>query len=435
MFVEKLKVMNHTQDPSNFAVTVGLDWADKKHDFWIQSASGGKPEHRVVEQTPEALHAWVATMRERFSNKPIAIAIETSRGAVISALGAYDFIVLFPINPGMLCSYREAFCVSGAKDDRTDAMLLEEYLRLHMAKVRALEPDTQLTRKIGGLVENRRDLVNDRTRLVNQLHSLLKTYYPLMEVLFPDLGIPLATQFLLKWPDLPSVQKAGPTVMREIYYGHQSRSKKVMEERLEAIAQAQALTNDPALIEPAMLKAVALAGMLEVLHRSIKEMESVIEQALAMHPDAAIFRSFPGAGPTMTPRLLAAFGTNRDRFESAQHIQQFYGIAPVKKQSGQSKIIHMRNRCPKFGRQTFHENASHAARTEGWTKTFYEQQRARKKGHHAAVRSLAFKLMRIYFSCWQKRKPYDACVYEKALITHGSPLAGLLKTKAPASGG
>lgn len=59
----------------------------------------------------------------------------------------------------MLCSYRAAFCASGAKDDRTDAMLLEEYLRLHMAKLRPLEPDNELTRKLAALVENRHGLI------------------------------------------------------------------------------------------------------------------------------------------------------------------------------------------------------------------------------------------------------------------------------------
>src|ERR1035438_1905985 len=101
--------MNQNKTATNFAATIGLDWADKKHDLWIQPATGGKPEHLVIEQTPEALHEWVAKIRARFPRRRIAIAIETSRGAVISALGAYDFMVLFPINPGMLCSYREAF--------------------------------------------------------------------------------------------------------------------------------------------------------------------------------------------------------------------------------------------------------------------------------------------------------------------------------------
>jgi transposase len=426
--------MTNPDTPLTFAATIGLDWADKKHDLWIQAAAGGKPEHLVIDQTPEALHEWVAKVRSRFGNARIAIAIETTRGAVISALAAYDFIVLFPINPSMLCSYRQAFCVSGAKDDRTDAMLLEEYVRLHGAKLRSLEPDTELTRKLAGLVENRRGLVDERTRLVNQLHSLLKTYYPLMEVLFEDMTTPLAAQFLLRWPDLASLKKADRATLRRFFYGHNSRSERAMEERLQAIAQAQPLTTDPALIEPAVLKAQALAGMLMVLHQSIDRIETSTQETTDAHPDAAIFRSFPSAGPAMAPRLLVAFGTHRDRFASAQEAQQFYGIAPVKIQSGQTKVIHMRHRCPKFARQTFHENASHAVRKEGWAKRFYEQQRARKKGHHAAVRSVAFKLMRIYFSCWKRQECYDASRYEKALQMHGSPLAKTLKEQPPTAG-
>jgi transposase len=426
--------MNNAQPHPAFAATIGLDWADKKHDLWIQAAAGGKPEHLVLEQTPEALHEWVAKMRARFAQARVAIAVETSRGAVISALGAYDFIVLFPINPGSLCKYREAFCVSGAKDDRTDAMLLEEYLRLHPAKLRPLEPDTELTRKLAGLVEKRRGLVDERTRLVNQLHSLLKTYYPLMEVLFDDLTLPLAAQFLLKWPNLAAVKKAGAAALRKFFYGHNCRNEKTLTQRLQTIEQARALTDDPALIEPAVLQAQALAGMLEALQSVIDQLETKIEQTTDAHPDAAIFRSFPAAGPAMAPRLLVAFGTNRNRFASAQEAQQFYGIAPVKKQSGQSKVIHMRHRCPKFARQTFHENASHAVRKDGWAKTCYEQQRARKKGHHAAVRSVAFKLMRIYFSCWKHNQCYDASRYEKALTKHGSPLAKLIKKATPTAG-
>ena len=150
---------------------MGLDWADQKHDLWVRPADGSKAEHLRLEQTPEALHEWVAKERERFANRKIAIAVETSRGPVISALMAYDFIVLFPVNPKSLKDYRSAFSVGGAKDDRTDAQLLEEFVRLHRDKLRALEPDTELTRKLAGLVENRR-------RLVDEAHAWLIKYTP-----------------------------------------------------------------------------------------------------------------------------------------------------------------------------------------------------------------------------------------------------------------
>src|SRR5437764_1171531 len=250
--------MNTTTD---FAATLGLDWADQKHDLWIRPAEGSKAEHVRLEQTPEALHEWVAKVREGFANRRIAIAVETSRGPVISALMAYDFIVLFPVNPKCLKDYRSAFAVSGANDDRTDAQLLEEFVRLHRDKLRALEPDTELTRKLAGLVENRRHLVDERTRLVNQIHATLKTYYPLAEALLEgQMNTPMAADFLARWPDLDSLRRAKPEGVRSFFYQHNSRSAKKTEERLAALKKAKALTTDPALIVPARHLVLALAG-------------------------------------------------------------------------------------------------------------------------------------------------------------------------------
>jgi transposase len=281
----------------NFAATLGLDWADQKHDLWIRPAQGAKAEHLHLEQTPEALHQWAARLRERFANRPVAIGIETSRGPVISALMAYDFIVLYPVNPKALKDYRAAFAVSGAKDDRTDAQLLEEFIRLHRDKLKALAPDTELTRRLAGLVENRRRLVDERTRLVNQVHNSLKTYYPLAETwLGGQMNSPMAAAFLARWPDLESLQKAELKTLRAFFHQHNSRSALKMEERLASLRQAQALTADPAIILPARLLVGALVGMLKSLHQSIDRLDQEIEQAMDQHPDAFIFRSFPGAG-------------------------------------------------------------------------------------------------------------------------------------------
>jgi transposase len=405
-----------------FAATLGLDWADTHHDLWLQPADGQPAEHLILEQQPEALHDWIAQLRARFENRPVAFAIETSRGPVIAALLAYDFITVFPVNPKALASYRESFRVSGAKDDRSDARLLEQYLRHYAAQLKPLSPDTVLTRQLAGLVEKRRALVDLRTQLVNQLHAELKLYYPLARSLLGKLTTPLAAAFLKKWPTLEALQQAGPAKVRAFFYAHNSRSADKMAARLQALASARALTTDPALIRPASLKVQALAALLQSLHPAIATLDEEIQKTFAAHPDAAIFASFPGAGPALAPRLLAAFGSQRDRFASAQEVQQLFGIAPVIKASGRSRLIQMRWRCPKFGRQSFHENAAQALKREPWARAFYEQQRQGKK-HHAAVRALAFKLIRIYFICWRDRKNYDANLYTNSLTQRGSTLA------------
>jgi len=421
---------------TDFAATIGLDWADQKHDLWICPADGAKAQHRSLEQTPEALHEWVAKLRERFGNRPVALGIETSRGPVISALLAYDFIVLFPVNPKALKDYRAAFAVSGAKDDRTDAQLLEELIRLHQDKFRALAPDTELTRRLAGLVQTRRHLVDERTRLVNQLHSTLKTYYPLAETLLDgQMNKPLAAAFLARWPDLDTLQQASLPPLRAFFYKHHSRSAQKMEQRWAALQAAKALTTDPAIITPARMLVVALATLLKPLHQAITRLDQAIEQAMAQHPDAPIFQSFPGAGPALAPRLLVAFGTHRDRFQSAADVAQFYGLAPVVSQSGNTKTVHMRHRCPKFGRQTFHENANCAAKQGSWTGGYYEQQKGRHDDkHHQACRALAYKLIRIYFACWKHRQAYDPDRYLHALEKHGCPLHKKLQTPTPVAG-
>ena len=421
---------------SSFAATIGWDWADKKHDLSLRPAGASKSESVQLQQTPEALHEWVAKLRARFPDQPVAIAIETSRGPAISALMAYDFIVIFPINPKALSSYRAAFSVANAKNDSSDAILIEEYVRLHHDKLKALQPDTVLTRTLAGLVEVRRQLVDERTRFVEQLHTVLKTFHPLAEALFSDqMTLPIATDFLDRWPELASLQKATPEDLRTFFFKHNSRSRKIVEERLQAIAQAKPLTQDPAIVQPARLRVKALTGMLKPLHRSIAQLDQDIEKAMDQHPDAPIFRSLPGAGPCLAPRLLVAFGTNRDRFESAAEVAQFYGIAPVTRQSGTAKTVHFRHRCPKFGRQSFHENAGCALRAEPWASCFHSHYKTKHDNrHHQANRALAFKLTRIYFACWKHHQPYDPNRYLKALEKSNSPLLKRLQATQKTSG-
>jgi hypothetical protein len=87
------------------------------------------------------------------------------------------------------------------------------------------------------------------------------------------------------------------------------------------------------------------------------------------------------------------------------------------------KWVHRRWACPKFVLQTFHEFADQARKFCSWSKLYYRQQRAIGKEHHAAVRALAYKWIRIMFRCWKDRKVYDAALYTKSLSARGSGLA------------
>ena len=111
---------------TQFKATIGLDWADQKHDLWIRPAEGAKADISAWSKPPKPFTNGSPNCGSDLTTARSPLGIETSRGPVISALMAYDFIVLFPVNPKALKDYRAAFSVSGAKDDRTDAQLLEE---------------------------------------------------------------------------------------------------------------------------------------------------------------------------------------------------------------------------------------------------------------------------------------------------------------------
>ena len=196
---------------------------------------------------------------------------------------------------------------------------------------------------------------------------------------------------------------------------------------LEQIRASYPLTQDEALIQAGSLKLLALVEQLKVLLAAIKRYDKHIVKLFAQHEDAALFASFSGAGPALAPRLLVAFGSDRSRFEDAEEIQKWSGIAPVTRNSGRSSQVVWRRGCPKFVRQTFHEFAACSIPQSPWAHAYYLQQRQRGLKHHAAVRSLAYKWIRILFRCWIDRVHYDEELYCQSLKRSNSPLVALIQ--------
>jgi transposase len=404
-----------TQKPAEYGAYIGLDWADSKHVISLRGAASNKVERCELAHKPEAFTAWVSDLQRRFPGQRVAVALEQSRGAVVYALMGYDFLVLYPVNPKTLAKYREAFSPGGAKDDPTDADLLLELVTLHRDKLRAWLPDDEQTRTITLLVEYRRNLVATQTSLTNQLTSLLKLYYPQALAWAGDLKTVQACDFLRCWPTLAKVQRAGPTKLRQFYVQHGCRKADVIARRLEEIKQAQPLTRDLAVITASVAMVQATINQLRPVLAAIGEMEKQIAELFRHHADHDLFSSFPGAGPVFAPRLLAAMGADRGRFSAASEVQQLSGIAPILERSGKSCWVHRRWACPKFVRQSFHEFAGQSILQSVWARAFYDQLRQRGKGHHAAVRSLAYRWIRIIFRCWQMRVPYCEETYCRAL--------------------
>ena len=407
---------------NDFACLIGIDWADKKHDYCETDDHGKTHAYGVISSKPEAIHEWVMSLKKRYPNQKIAISCELKKGPLVHALLKYDHISIFSINPSTVAKYRKAFVHSGAKDDPTDAKHQVDILRLHMDKLRIIQPDSADILALAQLTEYRRKLVHDRVDLSNRIAGILKSYYPQVLDWFKERDTIIFCEFIIKWPNLYAAKRARKTTLINFFNQHNSRYQLTNEKRIESIKSAFPLTEDAGIIEPNSLMIKLLIPQLKLLIEAIDEMDKAIRTRYREQEDSEIFNSFPGAGPQLAPRLLVAFGSNRARYESAADMQKYAGVAPVIEQSGKKSWTHWRYSCPKFLRQTFVEWAGQSVRFSFWAKAYYQQQMEKGKPHNTAIRSLAFKWIRIAFKCWKTRTKYDESKYLEALKHRGSPL-------------
>jgi transposase len=408
------------------AARVGIDWGDREHKVCMEVSGNPVRTRSTLKQTSEALAQWALELKERFGGQPVGVCLEQSRGPLIYALSRYPWLVLYPINPHTFACYRKAFRPSGAKDDHGDAGLLCDFLAKHQEQLHPWRAEDAQTRKLRLLLENREKLVDDRTRLVSRLRAMLKSYYPQALQWAGELTKPLAWHFLLRWPRLDALKRVRKDHLLKFYHAHHVRRGQLLHGAHEQIRQAVPLVTDSAIVESSALMVQSLCKQLLPLQTAIEEHDRQIEALYAAHPDNTIFASFPGAGAVMGPRLLAAFGTDRQRFTNATEIQRLGGAAPVTERSSTYLWVHWRWAAPAFLRQSFHEFALHSRGYSLWAHLCYDHLRSRGKKHHTAIRILAFKWMRILYRCWQTGTPYDEARYIQSLRHRGSPLAALI---------
>ena len=91
-----------------FATFVGIDWADRKHVWSLQAAGSAQRETGELEHKVEAVEIWVAELCRRFGQRPIAVAVEQGKGALVFLLNKYECLHIFPVPSTMTASMRKA---------------------------------------------------------------------------------------------------------------------------------------------------------------------------------------------------------------------------------------------------------------------------------------------------------------------------------------
>jgi transposase len=401
----------------------GFDWATEKHDVVVVARDGSVVRQLTLEDTAAG---W-ARLREQMAGLgKVGVAIETSRGPEVERLLEMG-VTVFPMNPKAAERYRDRKAPSGVKDDVLDAWSFADALRTDGQAWRPLRPEDPQTQLLRLLCRDEIGLIEQRTALVLALQAALREYYPAALEALDNWAVASSWDLVIQFPTPAELAQAGKRRWNNFLHSHRLYRPETAGNRLAIFARAaQFASHNPAVIEAKSLLAVSLAKQLRTLEGQIDEYRRRIEKLFNDHPDSHIFKSLPGAGAKLAPRLLGQIGADRAVFASAEALQSYAGTAPVTKQSGKSRQVHIRRMCDKVLRTTVHLWADQSRHFCAWAQAYYQRKREEGHGHATALRCLGQRWLKILFRMWQDQVPYDEAKHMLSMTRHGSWVLGHL---------
>jgi Transposase len=247
-----MKPKNNADRDERYAAWVGFDWGDQEHVWALQWTDTGERERGRLEQTPEALDAWLGQLMSRLQGRRMGVAIEQKHGAVVWMLLKYECVEIYPIHPQAAGQFRQALYPSGGKSDPADGELLLDLLVHHRERRRPLEQDDEFTRRLLILVEQRRHWVEEKKRHGNRLSARLKVYFPHILNWFDEIAAAPVLDLLARWPRLELLQRAQRKTLETFLRQHR-RTPEEAAAWAEQVRSAVPATQDAVLLDSYVL--------------------------------------------------------------------------------------------------------------------------------------------------------------------------------------
>jgi len=396
---------------------IGDDWAEDHHDVEIEDETGRR---LALARLPEGLegitrfhalvakHApaeWVDLPTEEIASRVI-VGIETDRGPWVTALSAAGYRV-FAINPLSAARYRQRHSTSGAKSDAADAHLLAEIVRLDRDHHRQVAGDSELADAVKLLARAHQTAIWERTRHVLRMRSALVEYFPAAVEAFEDLA---AKDTLLLLARAPSPARAARLTRSKVVSALRAARRHHVEAKADVLLQVLRAPGlrQPSTIEGAYAAIVAAqVVIITALNEQIAQLQEVVAEHFGRHPAADIYLSQPGLGEVLGARTLGEFGDDKKRFTDARARKNYSGQSPITRASGKKTVVLARYATNHRLGDALHQQAFAALNASPGARAYYDALRARKIGHHAALRQLANRLVGILHGCLKTGTKYD----------------------------
>lgn len=389
----------------------GIDWGGEHHQLCVVDGKGSRRTELRVTHDVSGLSALNAEL-SRFG-EGVPVAIERSEGLLVEHLQATGHC-LFPISPRIAARARERYKVAAVKDDRFDAFVLADTLRFEHDRWRPLPMPSPLLAEIKALTRDRDRLLETQQAVESQLRMILEAYHPAPVHLFSSVDRQITLSFILDYPTPATASRIKTARMdgfltRHHYTGRQAGQ--VLTERM----RTNLLSGAPGTVAGKSFSAQSYARLLQLLNTQLAEYDDAIACAVAEHPDAGIFASFPGIGPVLTAVLLAEIGEDRSRYPTDAVLLAEAGLAPITRASGRSRTVRFRYAANARLREAAMWWAFNSMKQSPWAAAAFKQAREQRgQRYHRALRGLAARWTRVLWRCWQDNTPYDPTKHTSA---------------------
>jgi transposase len=407
---------------------VGIDRSEEFHLVALGRPGEGVIEITRVEHSPTAVDALV----ERIAGlepdpAEVRVVLETRHGLLVERLVDAGYVVV-PVNPDLLARRRGP---AKKNDDAEDARIACLIALDRHERLRPLIPHGEIAGELRSIARDDERAARDERRLLNRLRrDLISTFPAAIEIGGDDLGAPTFLRLLERWPTANALVAASRHELvafaRSCRHGWPERFADRVQTALgtehfrpkDYLVRAKADT-----IRLAATQLLAIGAQRRSWERRMGELllgaprqgrdnQPKGDGLGKGFPGGEIYLSFPGLGDRLAARIAGEIGDHPEQLSTPNSLRCYAGKAPVTRRSGKSElVVACRLAHNRYLGAAVQQWAFCSLRGSGWAREFYDSQRARGKGHQAALRALGNRWLEILWHCLHRGVLYEEAVH------------------------
>ncbi len=347
--------------------------------------------------------AWLESVAEEPSD--VAVAMEATGHywmACFAFLASRGYAVTV-VNPMQVHAVRRIKSLSGVKNDRIDAWLIAETLRIGEFDPTRLATDELQSLKT--LTRYRQSLRDQMAEVKTKATCIMDSYFPEYEGLFSDM-FGAASMALLSKACMPSAiaRMKAPSIAKTL--SEASRGRLGMDKAAEVRAAAKGSVGIRLGEDAAAFEVSEYVDLIKLLEKKQRRADSQIAELLErVEP---LILTIPGVSVTLGSQIVAEIG-DVSRFRNAASIVKYAGLNSGVSQSGkfEAKGSPITKVGSPYLRRALWLAADTARRYDPNLREFYEKKRDEGKCHRVAVTAVARKLCHIVYAIMRDQVAYD----------------------------